>query len=80
MSEPTYTVKKFAEMHHTTPHTVLTWIHDGILPAIDISRKQGGRPTYIIKQSGLMYFEQVRGTMPPAKIKNKQPSVTKYIK
>ena len=64
MSDRTLTVKEAAGRFGVTQHTVLSWIRSGELPAIDVSRKRGGRPSWRITPDALARFERARTAMP----------------
>lgn len=70
----TFSVKDLCERFAVGEHTILGWIKRGELKAIDVSRKQGGRPKWRIKEEALVAFEQQRTPMPmlPQKRRRKQ--------
>ena len=47
---------------------VLAWIHAGELPAVDVSKRRGGRPRWRIDVADLAAFEASR--------RNVQPKIT----
>jgi hypothetical protein len=61
----TYGIKDLCERFAVGEHTVLNWIRRGELRAIDVSRKQGGRPRWRITQEALTAFEFGRTPTPP---------------
>lgn len=61
----TYGIKDLCERFAVGEHTVLGWIHRGEMRAIDVSRKQGGRPKWRITQEALAAFELLRTPSPP---------------
>lgn len=60
--EKTLTVKDVQERFTVGEHTVLGWIRQGELTAIDVSRVQGGRPKWKITQLALDEFELARSS------------------
>ena len=46
----TYTVKDIAKMFSVSEHTVLIWIRNQDLVAIDVSRNRGGQPRWRITE------------------------------
>ena len=61
----TYGVQDIKKRYHVGEHTVLSWISQGVLKAIDCSRKAGGRPKWRVTQESLDAFEQLRTPSPP---------------
>lgn len=61
----TFGVKDLCERFAIGEHTVLGWIKRGELRAIDVSRRQGGRPKWRITTDALAAFEQLRTPTPP---------------
>lgn len=61
----TYGIKDICERFAVGEHTVLGWIRLGELRAIDVSRKQGGRPKWRVTEEALVAFEQLRTPTPP---------------
>lgn len=62
----TYGIKDICDRYSVGEHTVLGWIHRGELLAINVGRKQGGRPKWRITQEALDAFEALRSATPPA--------------
>lgn len=58
-------VREIAERLDVTEHTVLAWIQNGELLAMDVSRNRGGKPSWRISPESLEAFEQSRMPMPP---------------
>jgi hypothetical protein len=63
------TPPQVAKMMGVKPDKVLHWIHAGILPAINVATKEGGRPQYAVTPTGLDIFTTRRSTRPPVKVK-----------
>ena len=61
----TFTVREVAERYGVSAPTVLAWIARHEMKAIDVSRKQGGRPTWRITERALADFEEKRTPGPP---------------
>lgn len=61
----TFSVKDLCERFAIGEHTVLGWIKRGELRAINVSRKQVGRPKWRITEEALEAFEQLRTAAPP---------------
>jgi excisionase family DNA binding protein len=61
----TYGIKDICERFAVGEHTVLAWVRSGELRAIDVSRKQGGRPKWRITQEALELFAVARTATPP---------------
>ncbi|MCI0643208.1 MAG: helix-turn-helix domain-containing protein [Gemmataceae bacterium] len=79
----TYGVKDLCEFFAVGEHTVLGWIAAGELRAIDVSRKQSGRPKWRITQAALEAFEALRAASPPAPPpprRRRQAEVIEFIK
>ena len=62
----TFGIKEIRERYGVGEHTVLGWIRNGELKAIDVSRSKGGRPKWRITQAALDQFESARGSAPAA--------------
>ena len=58
-------VKDIAIKHDVTQHTVIAWIANGELVAVDVSRKKGGKPRWRITPEALAAFEISRMPIPP---------------
>ncbi len=61
----TYSVKQIQERYRVGEHTVLGWIHSGLMRAINISRVGSSRPKWRIKEEDLEAFELSRMHLPP---------------
>lgn len=60
----TYTVAQLSERYGVSQHYVLSWIRQGDLRAVDVSRSRGGRPRWRITASALDAFEAARTPTP----------------
>ena len=60
----TFSVKDMCERYRVGEHTVLVWIHNGELAAIDVSRQSAGKPKWRITQDALTAFEISRTATP----------------
>jgi excisionase family DNA binding protein len=60
-------VKDVAERYSVGEKTVLGWIHEGTLPAINCGRRMGHRPKWRITSEALTAFEQTRSSRPTPK-------------
>jgi transposase len=70
----TFGIKDICERFAVGEHTVLGWIRRGELRAIDVSRKQGGRPKWRVTPQALDVFELARtATPPPPRTRRKRP-------
>lgn len=74
----TYSVEDIRRRYSVSEGTVLTWIKNGELKAVDISRNPGGRPRWRITGNALIDFEKARtsGTPAPTPRKKRQPAGT----
>ena len=71
----TFGVKDLCERFAIGEHTILGWIKRGELKAINVSRKQGGRPKWRITEEALAAFEQLRTPTPtPSQTRRKKQS------
>ena len=61
----TFGVKDLCERFAVGEHTILGWIKRGELRAINVSRKQVGRPKWRITSEALEAFELARTASPP---------------
>ena len=60
-----YTVRQVAERYGVGQHTVLRWIRDGELRAIDVRRTRAARrPGWRISQAAIEAWEQARSATP----------------
>jgi excisionase family DNA binding protein len=79
----TYGIKDLCERFAVGEHTVLAWVRSGELRAIDVSRKQGGRPKWRITQEALEAFALARTSTPPpprGRRRNKPADVIEFYK
>jgi transposase len=60
----TYSVKQVRERYAVSPHTVLTWIRDGSMTAVNVARRPGGKPRWRITPEALQTFELLRSAQP----------------
>ncbi len=71
----TFGVKDLCERFAVGEHTILGWIKHGELRAINVSRKQVGRPKWRITSEALAAFEQLRTPTPaPSRTRRKKQS------
>jgi transposase len=72
----TYSVRDLCDRYGVGEHTILAWIRRGDISAIDVSRKQGGRPRWRITQEALQAFEALRTPtpLPPRARRRKRPA------
>jgi hypothetical protein len=61
----TCSVRDLCARYGVGEHTVLSWIRCGDISAIDVSRKQGGKPKWRTTQEALVAFELARTAAPP---------------
>jgi transposase len=79
----TLSVRDLCERYGVGEHTVLCWVRRGYLKAIDVSRKQGGRPTWRITAEALQAFELLRAhspTPPRTPRRRRQAEVIEFYK
>lgn len=62
----TFGIKQICERFGVGEHTVLAWIRNGELAAINVARKPDGKPKWKITPSALEAFELLRTPSPPA--------------
>lgn len=62
-----FTPPEVARLWGISPDKVVSWIHSGVLRAIDASTTRGQRPRYLIDVDDLAAFERARSTTPPPK-------------
>lgn len=69
----TFTPADLSERYAVTVHTVLGWIHDGSLRAINVGRKPGAKkPRWRITLEAIEQFESLRASAPtPRKSRRK---------
>lgn len=69
MSGSALTVRQVAARYGVANHSVLAWIRNGELRALDVSRRPGGRrPTWRITLESLRAFEVSRTPLSPAPV------------
>jgi hypothetical protein len=62
----TYNVTDICNRYAVREHTVLTWIHNGELKAVNVGVEPGKKkPRWRITQAALDAFEAMRSTTPP---------------
>jgi hypothetical protein len=79
----TFGVKDLCLRFSVGEHSVLAWIRNGSLKAVDVSRKPGGRPKWRVTQAALEAFEASRTPTPPAprgRRKKQPPEVVAFYK
>ena len=80
----TYTVKQVCEHFGVGENTVLGWIRDGELRAINVGRSPNGKkPRHRVTQQALEAFELCRTTSPPptqTRRRRKPANVIEYYK
>lgn len=62
-----------AKMMGVKPDKILYWIHAGLLPAVNVAKKEGGRPQFAVTPAGLDIFSMRRTTQTPVKVKRARP-------
>lgn len=72
----TYTIKDLCERFSVGERSVILWIHQGDLKAIDVSRRHGGRPQWRVTEESLRAFLEARSSVapPPKRIKRRKPT------
>jgi transposase len=72
----TFGIREIRERYAVGEHTVLDWIRQGVMRAIDVSRKAGGRPKWRVTQEAMDEFEQSRTPtpLPPKAKRRKRPA------
>jgi hypothetical protein len=60
----TYGVQDLKKRYAVGEHTILQWIRNGDLAAINVSRQQGKRPKWRFTQESIDAFELLRGSQP----------------
>lgn len=76
----TYSVKDVCEHYGVGEHTVLRWIHEGELKAVNVGRRLGGKPKWRITAEALEAFENLRTpTPPPSKSRRKHRRVVDCV-
>ena len=73
------TPPQVAKMIGVKPDKILYWIHTGQLPAVNVAKKEGGRPQYAVTATGLDVFTTRRSTRPPVKVKRARPQSSAKI-
>lgn len=64
-----YTPEQVAGMYNVVPSTVLRWIRQGHLGALDLTPDGSRRRVYAIREEDLVAFESVRSTLNTGKKK-----------
>lgn len=59
-----YSIKDIQERYGVGEHTVLGWIHAGLLRAVNICRVGSSRPKWRVKEEDLESFELARTHTP----------------
>ena len=59
---------------------ILHWIRSGELRAIDIARRRGGRPRYLIDRADIAAFEAVRQVVVKPRISRRRKPYSTVIK
>jgi len=67
------TPPQVAKMFGVKPDKILYWIHTGVMPAVNVAKKEGGRPQYAVTPAGLDIFTTRRSTHPPVKVTRARP-------
>ena len=65
------TPPEVAQLWGISVNTVMTWIRNGELRAINVARRLGGRPRYRIDVDDLKDFENRRAVLPPPPIQRR---------
>jgi transposase len=69
----TYSIKEIMERYVCSEHTVLRWINNNELKAINVARVRGTRPRYRVTEEALLAFEISRmSSKPPEQQRNKK--------
>lgn len=78
----TYSVKQISERFETGEHTVLRWIRNGELSAVNVAREPGGKPRWRITPESLQTFELLRSATPiepaPRRRRNREPGIVEF--
>lgn len=61
----TYSVKDVQKLFGVGEGTVLQWIRNGEMRALDVSRQRGGRPHWRVTEESIEAFELARESSPP---------------
>jgi hypothetical protein len=65
MPGSSFTVQDLATRYAVTPHTVLHWIKNGDLKALNVGRRLGaGKPRWRVTPEAIQEFEKVRTPTP----------------
>ena len=60
------TVKDVCDLYQVTPNTVLGWIHNGELKAVNVGRRMGAnKPRWRISDAAITAFESLRTPSAP---------------
>ena len=57
-----------AQLWGVSVGTIMIWIRNGELRAVNLARRLGGRPRYRIDVADLTQFENLRANQPPVEI------------
>ncbi len=63
--EKTYSIKDLMARYAVGEHSVGTWIRNGDLTAINVAKRNGGKPQWRVTQEALDRFELLRMKVPP---------------
>lgn len=61
----TFAIKDLIRRYKVGEHTVLGWIRNGELSAINVSKRPGGKPQWRVTEVALAEFELLRTKTPP---------------
>ncbi len=62
----TLSIRNLTERYGVSEHTVLYWIRNGELRAVNVGRRPGAKkPRWRVTQSALEAFESLRANSPP---------------
>lgn len=75
----TFTIKEVRIRYRVSEHTVLQWIHNGELKAINVSKQRGGKPQWRITEEALENFEQLRQADSPQPKRRRRKTVTSGV-
>jgi predicted site-specific integrase-resolvase len=76
-----HTIHDIAERYQVSRDTVLSWITDGLLPAIDVAPSKSKRRFYRVEDSGIAEFEKNRSTKQARKTAPvaKKPVIRQFV-
>ncbi len=63
--EKTYSIKDLMARYAVGEHSCLQWIRQGDLTAINVAKRNGGKPQWRVTQDALEQFELRRTKAPP---------------